>query len=595
MALNSSGGGGNAGAIKAGAAFVTLFTRNEMRKGLDAAAADLKAFGRNISSIGKQLTFTGALGATAFGGIFAASTARGSEFAKLSEKLGDSTENLSAFAYAAKTTGIDLNGLLDNFENWPERLSQAATGTGAIAEAFQRLGIDAAKMKSLPITEQMVQLAEAMKGVGNNTDRLALLGNLFSDKGQGLNSLFKLGGDGIRKLMAEAGSVGAVVSTEQAKNARDISQAWTKSFEAMKNAAFSIGDALLPSAPAIQKIGEQVTIASAAFRQWIAENRELVYGVGAGIAAVGTLGVGMMALGPVITGIGASWGVLTGAVVASKAAFAGLGAILAAPVLAIPAALAAAGAAWLAFTNDGRATAQGWAASISAAFKPTLDNLTSSFSQMVKLFSSGNLAGAFTVGLDAIRVEWARLVLFLQESWAKFTVGWERSIDATGIGLVRLGRRVGIYSPQEAADIEKTMLDMGREAEKQLANPQAVKEARVELANAQDWQRFNAAELAKATQQADIAAKFRQAFAMMKGDGMAGNPLAGQLQGIALASRGTFGASAGFFGGSGGTVVGEKLLAEAKKQTDAIEKTNELLAKGNLAMPGGGMLFVGGK
>ena len=73
-----------------------------------------------------------------------------------------------------------------------------------------------------------------------------------------------------------------------------------------------------------------------------------------------------------------------------------------------------------------------------------------------------------------------------------------------------------------------------------------------------------------------------------------GGALAAQLNGIALASRGTFGGNvnAGLFGGSGG--VGEQI----KK---GIDKTNELLDKqldkmtGNVAMPGGGLLFVGGK
>lgn len=585
MALNSGGGGGGAGQIRAGAAFIELWTKNNLAAGLNSASKDLKAFGGKVTGLGRSFLGLGAVGGAALGGVFAASTKRAAAFDGLANKLGDTTENLSAFAYAAERTGIGLEGLLDNFENWPERLSQAAAGTGELAETFRALGIDAAKLKTLPLTEQILGLADAMQGVTNNTDRLALLGSLFSDKGQAFNQLFKMGSGGIRGLMAEAGGVGAVVGTEQARQAKEVERAWSKSWTSIKNAALSVGDALLPTAPALTKIGQEIVNAAAASRQWINENKEVVFGIGAAVAGVSALGLGMMALGPAIRGFGVAWSTLTGIVGASFSALAIAKTVLLTPLLALPAAVAAAGAAWVAFTTEGQSAARGWANSIAEAMGPTVENLRTSLSSAFDSLKDGDFAGAFRVGLDAVKVEWARFMLYLQETWASFNVNWERAIDATGIALVRLGRRLGIYSPQEAKDIEKQLLDMNAQAEKQLANPLAVKEARVELANAMDWQKWNLKELA----------------AKRAGDGWFGGgalwgadtPMAGQIAAIAGASRGTFGggASAGFFGGSGG--VGEKLVAAANKGNEIAEKT--LKAIGNLRMGDGGMMFVGGK
>ena len=585
MALNSGSGGGSSGAIRAGRAFVELFTKNNLAAGLNSAAADLKAFGRGISSIGLKFAGLGAAGAAAL--LPVSSTLN--DIAKqgdIANALGLTAEQFTGIAGVAKSVGNDTKEFIESLVTMGKLGMDAAAGTEQASQAFASMGLNANEFIKLKSDEQFYAIFDALNKMQDPLARTRALMLAFGeDGGKILLPLLGKSGDELRRMAA-----GFAISSDDMREATKASTAYATATQTLSKAWQAVS---IAAAPIVKILADGLSAAVAPVTEFVRQNREMVVGLGLAVGGVAALGVGMMALGPVITGIGASWGIVTGAVVASKAAFAGIGAILAAPVLAIPAALTAAGAAWLAFTTDGRATAQGWASSVKEAFQPTIDNITSSFSQAVKLFTSGNLAGAFTVALDAVKVEWARFMLFLQESWTKFNVNWERAIDATGIALVRLGRRLGIYDAKEAADIEKTMLDMGREAEKQLANPMAVKEARVELANAQDWQKWNAAELAKAMQQADITAKFRQAFAMMKGDGMAGNPLAGQLGNIALASRGTFGGSAGFFGGSGS--VGEQIKKGIDKTNDLLEKQLDKMGNGNLPMPGGGLLFVGGK
>ena len=309
-------------------------------------------------------------------------------------------------------------------------------------------------------------------------------------------------------------------------------------------------------------LADGIAQAVAPFREFVNANREAVVGLSLAAGGVTVLGVGLMVLGPAIKALTASWALFTGAVAIGKAVIAGTMAVVSAPILLIPAGLAAAGAAWLAFTDRGNAAARGWAASISEALGPTVENLRTSLSSIFDSLNEGDFAGAFRVGLDAVKVEWARFMLYLQETWSKFNVGWERAIDATGIALVRLGRRLGIYSPQEAKDIEKQLLDMNAQAEKQLANPLAVKEARVELANAMDWQRWNLKELAAGKDWGGAGGDWGAA---------AGGNLAAQIAGIAAQSRGGFGGtvSSGMFGGGD---VGQKLVNNTKETADGIKK-----------------------
>jgi len=186
--------------------------------------------------------------AAAFKGMLDRST----EIAKLSTKLGVSTEQLSEFAYAAELTGQSFQDLEGHWENLAERVAQGATGGGEAAETFKKLGIDAGQLKLQNPVEQLITLAEAMRGVTNETERLGMLSSLGGDKFQGLNALFKQGPEGIRKMMGEAKTVGASVSSESAAAAVKTEQAFLRAWTSIKSIFWSVGEAFLPLVDTLQ-------------------------------------------------------------------------------------------------------------------------------------------------------------------------------------------------------------------------------------------------------------------------------------------------------------------------------------------------------
>ncbi|MBX3397484.1 MAG: hypothetical protein KF873_01975 [Gemmataceae bacterium] len=417
----SGGGGGSGGAIRAARAFVEVYWEdNALKRGVASAQKRWAAFGSMVGGAGRTLAAAGIGAGAALGAVFKSAIGRSAEFGRLSQKLGDSTENLSAFSYAAETTGMSLEDLVDNFENWPERLTAASQGTGEAAEAFNRLGLDAGELMKLPITEQMIALAGAMGQVGNNSERLAILGNLFSDKGQWFNSLFAKGPEGIRQLMAEAGSVGAVVTTEQAAAAGRIDAALSKAWIAAKNGFLAVGEALVPTEGTINRMVAGIVAASQAVRGWIANNQELVIGAALVLAGMTAVGLALSLLGPAIAAASAAWGVFSAAVSAGTAVMGMIKAVVLTPILLIPVAIAGAVAAFLTLTEQGQALLGELGTAISDAFGPTLESVKESWGDIVAAVERGDFESAWTVGLATVRVEWARLMAFFERTFNEF-------------------------------------------------------------------------------------------------------------------------------------------------------------------------------
>lgn len=279
MATSGSGGGGggSAGGIRGGRAFVELGTKDlGLKSGLAAASGLIRSFG----TLAKTAFVGGAAGTAAMvAGLAAVGKSamdRAVEFERLSKRIGVPVDQLSAFAYAAGTTGQEIGDLEGHFENFAERVHQAAMGTGEAATTFQRLGINARELVKLNPAEQMMKVADAMSGLSNDTTRRGILSSLGSDQFQGLNDLFKGGSEGIRKLMAEAKSVGAVLdpkqTADQATASKELARAWT----AGKNAVLSLGSAILPSAANAKKFADAVVYGLDQAKAWIATGAEMV-------------------------------------------------------------------------------------------------------------------------------------------------------------------------------------------------------------------------------------------------------------------------------------------------------------------------------
>lgn len=294
---SGGGGGGSAGAVRAGRAFVEIFGDNsKLERDLKRSEKQVGAFGAFLTSSGKMLAGAGGVGLGAAAGALAGAVSKGADLQKLADKLNVNAGELSAFAYAAERNGQSLDDLTGHWENFAERVFQGAAGTGEAADAFKRLGIDAAQLSLQSPIDQLITLSDAVNQLPEG-DRLGLLSSLGGDQFQNLTKLFRLGSGGIRGLMTEGVANGAAMSAEAIKKASDASSEWSKTWDVLSGNLASVAVELLPSGERIAFYAERVRDAIAAGREWVSNNAALVTGAVA-------LAAGAVALGGALVGVG---------------------------------------------------------------------------------------------------------------------------------------------------------------------------------------------------------------------------------------------------------------------------------------------------
>lgn len=578
MALNSGSGGGSAGAVRAGRAFVELYTRNNLAAGLNAAAADLKAFGRGISSIG--LKFAG-LGAAGVAGLLPISNTL-SDLAKqgsIANALGLTSEQFTGIAGVAKSVGNDTKEFIESLVTLGKLGTDAAAGTEQASQAFAAMGLNANEFIKLRADEQFFQVFDALNKMQDPLQRTRALMLAFGeDGGKILLPLLGKSGDELRKMAA-----GFAISSDDMASATKASTAYATATQTLSKAWQAVS---IAAAPIVKILADGLSAAVAPVTEFVKQNREMVVGLSLAVGGVAALGVGMVAVGTAVSALGASWAAFTGIVSGGMAVLGAIKAVLLTPILAIPAALAAAGA-YFASTS----------VTVQSTLGAVFGRLKESWSGIVGAMTRGDFQLAFEIAIATVKVEWGKMVSFFDESWTAFknafTLDNIKQVFKDALEFIR-DQFNATFDAIRAGDYTGAFGFGGGETGR--LEDLAAGRARGAAATLGDFPDTET-EDQKRLRQLLITNKFRQAFAAMRGtpaEMAGGGALAAQLNGIALASRGTFGGNvnAGIFGGSGG--VGEQI----KK---GIDKTNELLDKqldkmtGNVAMPGGGLLFVGGK
>lgn len=517
------------------------------------------SFGKRLATIGGGMLGAGGgiLGAGALG--VKSLLDRAGEFQKLSQKLGVPVEQLSAFAYAAETTGQSLDDLSGHFENLAERVAQGANGAGEAAETFKKLGIDAGQLKLQNPVDQLISIAEAMSQVTNETERLGMLSSLGGDQFQNLNALFKRGGAGIRELMGEAGSVGATMTSDTARKSQEASNAFFRAWTAIKSVLYSTAEAFLDQIDTVKEVANVIIIGAKAVRQFISENKQLVAIVAAVIAGITAAGATLLAIG---LGLAAAATAASGLVAAFTAigtvvgaVFTPVGAIIAAVVVAV--AGLAAGLAYLAkmFIENTEAGQSLWR-SLGIVFREIYGVFRKTWGGIVDSIKAGDLNGAFKIAAAGLTVLWKEAMLGLQ-------IGWNKFKDYVVDGAFELKRQLQLLLPDT---ISGTREEIDAAAAENRDARRMAREADMQAAMA---------EVMRAKEQlnalvADAAARANRPSPVVAAGAASGSPMARLLGG----ARGTFSAPnySQFFGASG---IEQKQLNAQLRAANALEQLNK--------------------
>lgn len=168
---------------------------------------------------------------------------------ELSNRLGISTEQLSAWGYAAKLSGSDLESLVGSLQKFSKTIAAAADANSSQGKLFAALGVSVkdAAGNLRDVEEILPEIADRFKTLKNDTTEAALAQELFGRSGAELLEFLNRGSDGLRELGNEAKNVGAIIDGDTAAAAAEFNDELDK-LRSVTNAYFtSIARELLPS------------------------------------------------------------------------------------------------------------------------------------------------------------------------------------------------------------------------------------------------------------------------------------------------------------------------------------------------------------
>lgn len=185
---------------------------DKTKKAFGSVSSGLGSIHKAASTTAKVFAGLTGLGSVSLGAIYTNASKAGDELAKTSDKLGIATEALASLQYAGELTGVSVNKMNMSLQRMTRRISEAAAGTGEAKAAIAELGLDASKLAQMSPDQAFNRIAEAMQGVGNQSDKVRLAMRFFDSEGVDLVNTLALGSDGLDQMRAEATKLGITLS-----------------------------------------------------------------------------------------------------------------------------------------------------------------------------------------------------------------------------------------------------------------------------------------------------------------------------------------------------------------------------------------------
>lgn len=165
---------------------------------------------------------------------------------KFADRIGVSTESLIGLRHAAELTGVGTSQLNMGLQRMTRRLAEAAQGSGEAVGALKELGLDAAAMATLTPDQQFSRIADAMEGVGSQSERVRLAFKLFDSEGVALVNTMQGGSEALAGYTADAERLGISFSRVDAAKVEAANDAMDRLGKVFQGIAQTVAIELAP-------------------------------------------------------------------------------------------------------------------------------------------------------------------------------------------------------------------------------------------------------------------------------------------------------------------------------------------------------------
>lgn len=261
---------------------VRVTAQNETRTGFQQALGDARRFGQEarksigggLSGIGSEIrsSLVGALAGIGIGQFVRSTFEQFGRINDLSQQFGVSAETLQRFGQVASESGSNIEQVAVAFSTLTRNLQSAQNGTGAQAEALQKLGLSAKDLANLSPEQAFLRLADALAGASNRNEAYAAALDLIGARQRNLIPLLQQGSAAILEqanqvqvasdeIIAKADEVGdrfarlgQQITAGLGPVLIPVGQAILASFEAIRAGVDGIVGTIVDSALGVRKI-----------------------------------------------------------------------------------------------------------------------------------------------------------------------------------------------------------------------------------------------------------------------------------------------------------------------------------------------------
>lgn len=194
------------------------------------------------------------------------------QISKTAQKIGTTTEALSALQYAAKLSDVSVGQLQAGMTRLVRAQAEAARGTERYVDLFGAIGVAAVNADGTlrNSADVMTDLADVFASLPDGATKTALAVELLGRSGADLIPLLNGGATGLAEMRIEAERLGLVISGEAGRAAEEFNDNITRMGAAVRGAAIEAGAQLLPVLSDLS--GQVVSMAKdPAFRDGLAD------------------------------------------------------------------------------------------------------------------------------------------------------------------------------------------------------------------------------------------------------------------------------------------------------------------------------------
>jgi len=127
---------------------------------------------------------------------------------KTSQKLGTSAEVWQQLSFAARQTSINTDVFAASIKALQRRSQLATESNNEYSKSYAKLGINAKEFANQPIEQKLSIIAERIKGVNSQTQKISIAEAILGEAGVQLLPLLDQGAAGLAKLRKESSRPG---------------------------------------------------------------------------------------------------------------------------------------------------------------------------------------------------------------------------------------------------------------------------------------------------------------------------------------------------------------------------------------------------